>query len=125
MMHRLRELHQKHESHLITIFLLMFVTNCRYLGMHQPNPECAWVPLTMQSATLLATLASMRGARSPLLKAVALAGPAIGGVTSVIFSLHHLQHLLQATVSILNAYVLCAVGFDLWIEQDNEAVVDT
>ena len=122
-MPRFADLHQKHETHLIATFSLLFVLNCRYLATDQPSPECAAVPLAFQVVILLATILSVRGTRSPVLKAVALLSSVVGGLTSLALSLHHLSHLLQSFISILNANVLVSAGADLWLEQDAEPVV--
>lgn len=124
-MPRFADLHQKHETHLMATFFLMFVINCRYLATDQPSPECAAVPLAFQVVILLATILSVRGTRSPVLKAVALAGALVGGITSLALSLHHLSHFLQSSISIMNVYVLVSAGTDLWLEQDVEPVVGT
>ena len=120
-MGRAIELYRQRDTHTSIVLFLLFLTNCRYASTRQPNPECAIVPLVFQCVGVLAFMYGTEGARQKSLRIVS-GCIMTGAVAACILSCIHIHHLLQATVAILNAYILLVLGIDLWAYQDNETV---
>ena len=121
MMERAVELYRQRETHASIIFFIMLITNCRYAGTGQPNLECAVLPMVCQGIGAVCFLCGTEGSRQRALKCSS-ASIGLVSVVMCILSCVHIHHLLQATVSVMNAYCLLVLAVDLWTYQDNECV---
>ena len=126
MFRRLQNTSQQREVHLGILGFLVFVTNCRYIAMHQPTVICAELPLVFQcfGLAMFAVEAGCTRAHPETVKSLrtwVVLGLGIGAATCAVLSLVHVHHLLQCTVSILNAYVLVVMALEL-VELQEETV---
>jgi hypothetical protein len=137
---RLYEMYLRREAHKAVVIFLMFVTNCRYIGTNQPYAICAVLPLIFQCLGILVFLVGTRCNQHqiPLLpQSVSDDSPSRtttertvlrvchlsiygGAAVSIILSMVYIHHLLQCTVSIVNAYTLVVIGVDLWMYKNEE-----
>ena len=120
-MGRIHDAYQQREVHLGVVGTLMLVTNCRYIATNQPDAVCAILPLVFQCIGAVMLLVSARCSDS-MSNAVRACQPLIvlGALVCTVLSVVHIYHLLQCTVSILNAYVLASLSTELWIfHQEN------
>jgi hypothetical protein len=126
-MSRFYELYNQRESHLVVFIFLMFVTNCRYIGTHQPDSICAIFPLLCQCMGIVAWASAVHCRHTVVRQVlrVCIGSIWLGAITSTVLSIVYIHHLLQCTVSILNAYALAVIGTDLWIYQNEELVADS
>ena len=123
-MERLRQLFHERETHFWTVFGIVFITNCRYIGSHQEPASCGVVPLVFSCVSILAFACGKQGSRHLALR-MAAAGVFVGGIVCTVLSCIHIHHFIAATVSILSAYVLFTVSIDIWSFQDNEVIMAT
>ena len=108
---RLRALYQEHQFHVLLVYLLALVTNCRYLASDQAHPEVAAPALALQllGAGLYAAAPRRRE------REISLVVGAGGGTLCAVLSLARVHRLLASTVAALNAYALALVNAEIWL----------
>ena len=100
--------------HVGVLWLLAFVTNCRYVHDESArDPEMAVFPIFVSAIALLLGACAARGARWRSLSLGTLF-VLMSGVACFIVALVHLHHLLPCTLFSLNGMVFLAVAHELW-----------
>ena len=99
--------------HVGVLWLLAFVTNCRYVHEGARDPEMAVFPIIVSVTGLVLGACAARGARWRALSLGTLF-VLMSGVACFIVALVHLHHLLPCTLFSLNGMVFLSVAHELW-----------
>lgn len=111
------------EFHVGVLWLLLFVTNCRYLNEGQQDPQIAVFPLLITGVALVVGACVARGAQWRGLWLAALF-VMMSGVSCFIVALVHLHHLLPCTLFSLNGLLFLSLAHELWdVLQERELQV--
>ena len=122
-MQRFLTLYKEHDTHILVWYVLMLITNIRYVAEGAPHGACAWPALALQCAGAALYAWAPRPAWDAWVRAGALAVGGGGGALCATLSLLHARHLLACTVAGFNAWVLALVGAEVWMEQSRDPIL--